>query len=95
MTLVTWVVQVVEVVDAHLKSLKVDLEIEDGAILSEKVALALVARPTPVPVGVAPVTLGAVFSGGGAVVKVQLWSCPSALPARFLTSPDSPSTVAV
>ena len=69
-TLVISVAQSVEVVDEHLKSLKVDVLMEVESILSEKVAVALVPRATPVPVGVAVLTLGAVVSAP--VVKDQL-----------------------
>ncbi len=69
-TLVIWVAQLVEVVEEHMKSLKVEVVMEVGSILSEKVAMALVPRATPVPVGVAVLTLGAVVSA--AVVKNQL-----------------------
>jgi hypothetical protein len=70
--LVIWVVQVVE---EHLKSLKVVPLIEAGSIFSEKVAATSVLRATPVVelAGLTVPTLGAVVSGGGvAVAKVQL-----------------------
>ena len=70
-TLVIWVAQLVDVVEVHLKSLKVEVVMVVGSILSEKVAVALVPRATPVPVGVTVLTLGAVESTL-AVVKDQL-----------------------
>ena len=54
--------------------MKVNVVIEAGSIFSEKVAATLVPRATPVVrlAGLIVSTLGAVVSGGGAVVKVQL-----------------------
>src|SRR5215211_5375480 len=74
-TLVTWVMQLVD--EVHLKSLTVELVIEAGSILSEKVATTLVPRPMPVPVGVAALTLGAVLS----ILKVALSMPVAVLPA--------------
>src|SRR5215208_2743545 len=59
---VTLVICVVLPSDLTLKSLKVELLIERGSIFSEKVAVRLVPRATPIPVGVAVLTWGFMVS---------------------------------
>jgi hypothetical protein len=57
-----------------------------GFIASEKVATTLPPMATPVAPGAGwrSVSVGAVVSGAGAVVKLQVCSAPSALPAASM-----------
>ena len=76
---------------------KVELVTVAGLIASEKVAVALVPADTSTALstGLTLVTVGGVLSGAAAVVKLQLSSAASGLPAVSLTPAVPPLTVAV
>src|SRR2546425_4099759 len=70
--------------------------IVEAVIASLNVAVTFVPTATPVAplAGAVPVTVGGVVSAAAAVVKVQVLSRTSALPARAFTPGPSPLTVA-
>src|SRR2546425_3622757 len=69
--------------------------IVEAVIASLNVAVTFVPTATPVAplAGAVPVTVGGVVSAAAAVVKVQVLSRTSALPARSFTPGPSPLTV--
>jgi len=80
-----------------LTSVTLEAVIVVASIASEKTAPTLVERATPVvpALGLRLVSVGGVVSGAAAVVKLQLSSAASGLPAVSLTPAVPPLTVAV